>query len=123
MIHALQARAERYGGKQFGTGKGSAIVPSVLFMVIEDFKDGDPRPIRERFVRDGRMLPDGVLYHASWVDPANSRCFQVMEAKDRDALQVWANCWADLVDFKIVPVLSSQEYWKKMSQDTGQPAI
>ena len=73
----------------------------MLFMVIEDFKDGDPNPIRERIVRDGRMLPDGVIYHASWVDPANSRCFQVMEAKDRDALQVWANCWADLVDFKI----------------------
>jgi hypothetical protein len=67
--------------------QGSAIGPSMLFMVIEDFKDGDPNPIRERFVRDGRMLPDGVIYHASWVDPANSRCFQVMEAKDRDALQ------------------------------------
>jgi hypothetical protein len=69
------------------------------------------------------MLPDGVVYHASWVDPANFRCFQVMEAKDRDALQVWANCWSDLVDFKIVPVLSSQEYWTKMSLNNGSPAI
>jgi len=59
----------------------------MLFMVIEDFKHGDPNPIRERFVRDGRMLPEGVIYHASWVDPAESRCFQVMEAKDSDALQ------------------------------------
>lgn len=33
---------------------GCAIVPSMLFMVIEDFKDPDPNPIRERFVRDGR---------------------------------------------------------------------
>jgi len=95
----------------------------MLFMVIEDFKDGDPKPIRERFVRDGRMLPDGVIYHASWVDPANLRCFQVMEAVDRDALQIWANCWADLVDFKIVRVLSSDEFWTKVSQDTGHPAI
>lgn len=82
----------------------------MLFMVIEYFKDGDPMPVRERFVRDGRMLPQGVVYHASWVDPANARCFQVMEATDLDALQVWASRWADLVDFQIVPVLHSQEY-------------
>ncbi|HEY1159104.1 MAG TPA: DUF3303 family protein [Terracidiphilus sp.] len=87
----------------------------MLFMVIEYFKDGDPKPVRERFVRDGRMLPEGVIYHASWVDPANARCFQVMEATDLDALQEWTDRWADLVDFKIVPVLPSQEYWAKMS--------
>ena len=57
-------------------------------MVIEDLKDGDPKPIRERFVRDGRMLPDGVIYHASWVDPANLRCFQVMEAASQELLDV-----------------------------------
>ncbi|HEV2618590.1 MAG TPA: DUF3303 family protein [Acidobacteriaceae bacterium] len=90
----------------------------MLFMVIEDFKDGDPGPVQERFLRNGRMLPSDVLYHASWVDPANARCFQVMEARDRDALQLWVNCWADLVDFKIVPVLSSQEYWTKINPAT-----
>jgi hypothetical protein len=46
----------------------------MIVMVIEDFKGSDPKAIRERFVRDGRMLPDGVIYHASWVDPANLRC-------------------------------------------------
>ncbi len=75
-------------------------------------------PVRERFVRDGRMLPQGVVYHASWVDPVNARCFQVMEATDLDALQVWASRWADLVDFQIVPVLPSQEYWAKVSQNS-----
>jgi Protein of unknown function (DUF3303) len=89
----------------------------MLFMVIEDFKNGNPRPIRERFIRNGRMLPEGVIYHASWVDPANARCFQVMEAKDSNALQAWTNCWTDLVEFEIVPVLSSQEYWREMSQE------
>jgi hypothetical protein len=95
----------------------------MLFMVIEDFKEGNPNPIRERFVRDGRLLPEGVLYHASWVDPANARCFQVMEAVNRDALQVWINRWTDLIDFKMVPVLSSQEYWPKLSQRTGQTSL
>jgi hypothetical protein len=54
----------------------------MLFMVIEHFKDGNPNPIGERFRHSGRMLPQGVLYHASWIDPAAARCFQVMEALD-----------------------------------------
>jgi hypothetical protein len=87
----------------------------MLFMVIEDFKNGDPRPIRERFIRDGRMIPEGVIYHVSWVDPVKARCFQVMEATDVGALQPWINCWADLIDFEVIPIQSSQEYWAKLS--------
>ena len=83
----------------------------MLFMVIEDFKHRDPEPVRERFARDGRMLPEGVIYHASWIDPANARCYQVMEAPDLEALQLWANRWIDLIEFRFVPVLPSQEYW------------
>src|SRR5258708_738181 len=41
-------------------------IPVMLLMVIETFKNGDPQPIRQRFLRDGRMLPEGVVYHASW---------------------------------------------------------
>jgi len=33
----------------------------MLFMVIERFKHGDPKPIGERFRRGGRMLPEGVI--------------------------------------------------------------
>ena len=36
-------------------------------MVIEQFKD--VAAIGERFKRTGRMLPEGVAYHASWVEP------------------------------------------------------
>jgi hypothetical protein len=50
----------------------------MLFMVIEPFRNGDAKLIGERFRRDGRMLPEGVVYHASWVDPAGARCFQLM---------------------------------------------
>jgi hypothetical protein len=82
-------------------------------MIIEHFKDGDPKPIRERFIRDGRMMPDNVVYHASWVDPKSARCFQVMEAADAEKLNAWTSCWDDLIDFEIVPILSSQAYWSK----------
>lgn len=83
----------------------------MLFMVIERFKDGDPKPIGERFRRDGRMLPDGVVYQASWVDPAAARCFQIMEAPSLESLNEWVQRWNDLVDLEIVPVLTSAEYW------------
>jgi hypothetical protein len=83
----------------------------MLFMVIERFKDGDPRPIGARFREKGRMLPDGVAYHASWVDREGMRCFQVMEAADAESLEGWMGCWKDLVDFEVVPVLNSAEFW------------
>jgi uncharacterized protein DUF3303 len=83
----------------------------MLFMAIERFKNGDPKPIGERFKRMGRMLPDGVVYHASWVEPGGGRCFQIMETEDAGLLQIWAGRWQDLCDFEIVPVLTSQQFW------------
>ena len=61
----------------------------MLFMVIEHFKD--VRAIGERFARKGRMLPDGVAYHASWVQPGGARCFQVMEADGVEPIEAWAS--------------------------------
>ena len=83
----------------------------MLFMVIEHFKGGDPRPIGERFARSGRMQPEGVSYHASWIDSPGARCFQLMEAPDPDLLNTWVSRWNDLMDFEIVPVVTSGEYW------------
>jgi hypothetical protein len=83
----------------------------MLFMVIERFKNGDPRPVGDRFRRNGRMLPDGVAYLASWIDSPNSRCFQIMEASNRESLDPWIADWNDLVDFEIVPVQTSADFW------------
>ena len=83
----------------------------MLFMVIERFKNKDPGPIGERFRRDGRMLPEGVLYHASWIDPVEACCYQLMEADSAAQLQPWVDRWADLAEFEIVPVQTSQAYW------------
>jgi hypothetical protein len=87
----------------------------MLFMVIERFKAGDVGPVAERFKREGRMLPEGVTYHASWVDAAGGRCFQVMEAPDREALNAWVRRWDDLIDFEVVPVLHSADFWAQMA--------
>lgn len=87
----------------------------MLFMVIEHFKGGDSRPVGERFHKTGRMLPQGVIYHASWVDPARARCFQVMEAVNPELLQTWINHWRDLVDFEVIPVLTSADFWTQQA--------
>jgi hypothetical protein len=88
----------------------------MLFMVIEQFRNGDPLPIRARFEERGRMLPNGVTYHASWIDPTRVRCFQLMEAADASALQPWIDAWRDIVQFEVTPVLTSADYWATVSE-------
>jgi hypothetical protein len=88
----------------------------MLFMVIERFKGGDAKAIGERFKLKGRMLPVGVNYHASWIDRKNARCFQIMEAPDRESLNPWIAAWEDLVEFDVVAVLTSGEYWAAQSR-------
>ncbi len=85
----------------------------MLFMVIERFKNGETEAIGERFAREGRMLPPGVTYHVSWVDEAGGRCFQIMEADRAGSLADWVSRWDDLVEFEIVPVVTSAEFWSK----------
>ena len=81
----------------------------MLFHVTERYRDGDPAPIYRRFREYGRMTPDGVEYVASWVTDDLARCFQVMEAESREALDAWIERWADLVDFEVVRVVTSAE--------------
>lgn len=80
-------------------------------MVIESFKNGDTRPAGDRFRRQGRMLPEGVVYHASWMESSGARCFQIMEAARPELLPEWIRLWDDLVDFDIVPVRTSADFW------------
>jgi hypothetical protein len=56
----------------------------MLFMVIEQFKNGDAAPIGERFRKCGRMMPEGVVYQGRW---------------------------DDLVDLEVIPVVTSAEFW------------
>jgi hypothetical protein len=81
----------------------------MLFMVVERFKDRDAVAVYRRARDEGRMLPDGLTYVGSWVETNYNRCFQLMECDDERLFQPWIAAWRDLVDFEIVPVLSSDE--------------
>ena len=78
-------------------------------MVIEHFKGRDPQPVYKRFATRGRMAADGLKYVASWIEIGMDRCFQVMETDDPMLLQNWIRNWNDLIDFEVVPVVSSAE--------------
>jgi hypothetical protein len=87
------------------------------FMVIEHFRDGDPRPVYRRFRDQGRLAPDGLAYVASWVTDDLRRCYQVMECDDRALLDAWIARWSDLVDFEVIPVLITAEVVERLGPD------
>lgn len=90
----------------------------MLFMVIEQFRHGDPKPVYQRFKERGRMLPEGLEYVDSWVTADLHRCFQLMRSDHPDLLGQWTAQWDDLVDFEIVPVITSKEAAEIQSSGT-----
>ena len=80
-----------------------------LYMIIESFHDGDAVPVYRRFRDRGRLAPDGLRYLDSWVDEPMRRCYQLMETDDRTLLDAWISNWSDLVDFEVIPVITSPE--------------
>ena len=81
---------------------------AMLFMVVERFREG-AAPVYARARERGRMMPEGVRYVDSWVDASFKRCFQLMECDDLSLLMAWIGRWSDLVDFEVVPVVTSAE--------------
>jgi hypothetical protein len=83
-------------------------------MVIETFVHG-PSPVYARAAQRGRMLPPGLTYLDSWIDERRlDRCFQLMETEDPTLFGEWIAHWRDLVDYEVVPVISSTEAGARM---------
>jgi hypothetical protein len=80
-----------------------------LYMIVEHFRGGDPVPVYRRFRERGRMAPAGLTYVSSWVDVTLKRCFQVMETDDRAQIDDWIANWSDIVEFDVIPVITSAE--------------
>lgn len=81
----------------------------MLYMVIEQFKNQDAVPVYRRFRDQGRMTPQGLEYVSSWVDMKLERCFQIMETSDPKLMFEWIANWSDIVEFEVVPVISSAD--------------
>ena len=82
----------------------------MLFMVIERFKDNDMLPVYRRLRDKGRVMPEGLRFIDSWIEPSFARCFQLMECDDLRLLQSWVLQWNGLgMTAEIVPVVPSKE--------------
>ncbi|MEU7821644.1 DUF3303 family protein [Catellatospora sp. NPDC049133] len=88
-------------------------------MVVERFRGGDARPVYERARDRGRLLPDGLRYVDSWVEANLGRCFQLMECDDLTLLTEWIAQWTDLVEFEVIPVVTSSQ--ASAVVNAGQP--
>ena len=75
-------------------------------MIIENYRGGDAAPVYRRFRERGRLAPPGLSYISSWVTTDLARCYQVMEG-DEPLLREWISHWDDLVDFEVIPVVTS----------------
>lgn len=54
-------------------------------------------------------MPEGIEYVGSWVTQDLRRCYQVMECDDRRLLDDWMKNWDDVMDFEVIPVVTSAE--------------
>lgn len=89
----------------------------MLFMVIETFRNG-PAPVYQRFAAKGRLAAPGLNYVTSWVTTDLQRCYQVMEGEP-ELLEEWMAQWRDLVDFEVLPVLTSASAATAVAALTG----
>ncbi len=85
----------------------------MLFMVIETFRAGNPDAVGARFRARGRLFPDGagLEYIASWMSTRGDRCYQIMQAPTRAALDGWIDQWSDLVEFEVIEIQTSAQFW------------
>jgi hypothetical protein len=79
------------------------------FVIVERFRGGDPVPVYRRFRDRGRLAPEGLQYVNSWVSTDLTTCYQVMECDDRRLLDQWLAKWSDIVEFEVIPVITSSE--------------
>lgn len=90
------------------------------YMVTERFKDGKVKDVYCRFAEKGRMIPVGLHYVESWVSADVRVCYQLMETERFELLAEWTRNWDDLVDFEIVPVISSDDARRKAMSNSSQ---
>ena len=87
----------------------------MLFMVIETFRNQDAKAVYRKFRDKGRQMPEGVIFHHSWVSMDLGRCFQIMECDDVGLMQQWVSNWSDVVEFEILPVQPGSDTAKALA--------
>jgi hypothetical protein len=77
------------------------------------------KDVYQRFAERGRLMPEGLTYVNSWITEDLSTCYQVMETENFHTLEQWMECWKDLVDLEVVPVITSREAKEKVDAQSA----
>lgn len=80
----------------------------MLFMVVEKFRNQDGKAVYRKLRDEGRALPDGLEFVASYVSADLGRCFQLMKTDDITLFQRWIADWQGVVEFEVVPVVEGK---------------
>lgn len=70
-----------------------------------------------RRVPAGEAGREVVEYVDSWVSEDLTRCYQLMRADEAAFVHTWCEAWSDLVEFEVVPVLTSDEASQAVEED------
>lgn len=65
------------------------------------------------------MFGPELTFVSSWIGEDGRTCYQLMEATGPEAFESWTAAWADLVDFEIVAVAPSAEFWAVWDAENG----
>ncbi len=84
-------------------------------MVIETFEERNLIRVRDRFQSKGRLMPDGLNYVTSWMTSDGTKCFQLMQTSAVELLNVWVSNWNDIVNFEVVQIETSAEFWDRFN--------
>lgn len=96
----------------------------MLFIVIERFRGSAAPGAYRRFNEQGRLAPDDIKTHGSWVAADLSLCVQIIEAENLSSVQRWVANWLDLIEFEILPAASGSAVAQLFIADDGStPAL
>ena len=65
--------------------------------------------VYDRFHQNGRLMPEGLNFVASWTESDLNRCFQLMETQNESLFEEWMMNWKDLIEFEIAKVMTGAE--------------
>ena len=63
------------------------------YIIIEKFRKDKIKQLYRRFEKQGRLLPEGLLYLDSWIDEKVSICYQLIETHSADCIKEWIAKW------------------------------
>ena len=81
----------------------------MLFMVTFPLTHDSYKERVARFLETGALPPEGVTLKGRWFTASHSKGFMLVESDDTKALFRYVSEWADMIDFKIEPVVTDEE--------------